>query len=89
MEVRLDQPAKVLYLEYTGNPGVNNLRIYAHCLPDAPPSPQAVTITHKWTEKGQAKAKAVTLAKAGPYEIVCDEDPTDVSIEMTVPSRPK
>jgi hypothetical protein len=89
VEVRLDQPAKVLYLEYTGNPGVNNLRIYAHCLPDAPPSPQAVTITHKWAEKGQAKAKAVTLDKAGPYEIVCDEDPTDVSIEMTVPSRPK
>src|SRR5262249_42574886 len=35
-EVKLDRPARVVYLRYVGDPGVNNLRIYAHCIEDRP-----------------------------------------------------
>ena len=56
------------------------------------PSPAAtpVVITHKWTENGAAKTKTVTFEKdAGTYQITAGADPTDVSIEMSVPSGRK
>jgi len=90
VEVKLPRPARTLYIEYVGNPAVNNLRIYAHAVDDRPRRPTPVTITHKWTEGGAAKTKTVTIAKdAGAYEIVAEADPTDVSVEMSVPSGRK
>ena len=75
--------------EILGDPGVNNLRIYAHCLDDRPQTPDPVIITHAWTEKGAAKSKTVTLEKPGQYEIVAAHDPVDVSIAISVPSSRK
>jgi hypothetical protein len=89
VEVKLSQPAKVVYLRYVGDPGVNNLRIYAHCVDDRPPAPEPVVITHAWTEKGAAKNKTVTLEKPGPYEVVAKGDPVDESIAISVPSSRK
>ncbi len=86
VEVKLDAPAKTVYLRYVGDPGVNNLRIFAHCVEDAPPSPSPVRITHAWKEKGVLKTKVVNLEKPGPYEVMTDDDPVDDSIEIAVPS---
>jgi len=87
VEVRLPRPAEVLFIEYVGDPGVNNLRIYAHCVEDRPRPATPVTVTHKWLEKGQAKSKAVTLeTDSGSYEIVTEDEPEDISIELAVPS---
>ena len=85
VEVRPERAAKTVFIRYVGDPGVNNLRIYAHCLDDAPPPPAPVSITHVWTEAGARKEKTVTLDGPGGYEITCDADPTDESIEMSVP----
>ncbi len=87
VEVRLPKPAKTVYLEYVGKPAVNNVRIYAHCVEDRPVPATPVVVTHRWTEKGAEKTRTVTLeTDEGGYEIVCEDDPTDVSIELSVPS---
>jgi hypothetical protein len=86
-EVRLDRPARAVYLRYTGDPGVNNLRVYAHCLDDRPRGDSPVTITHAWTEGGARKTKAVTMEKPGAYEVEAAGDPVDESLELGVPSR--
>jgi hypothetical protein len=87
-EIKLDQPAKVVYLRYEGDPGVNSLRIYAHCLDDRPVRTNPITITHTWTENGVPKTHKVTLAKPGFYEITTDADPVDESIELACPVPP-
>ena len=46
-------------------------------------------ITHTWTEGGREKSKTVRLSSPGRYEIVTSGGPTDVSIEMSVPSGGK
>ena len=89
-EVKCDKPAGKVFIEYVGNPGVNNLRIYAHCVEDKPRAATPVKITHVWTEKGVEKTKTVTMdGDGGEYEITCDGDPKEVSIEMSVPSAGK
>ena len=86
VEVRLEWPAKTVYIEYVGDPGVNNLRIYAHCVDDRPRAPTPVTITHRWTERGAPRSRSVTVAgNEGTYEITAHDDPHDVSIELSVP----
>jgi len=87
VEVKLPRPAKVLFIEYVGDPAVNNLRIYAHCVEDRPRPATPITVTHRWTEGGRPKSKTVTLAgDAGTYEITAAEDPQDVAVELSVPS---
>ena len=89
VELKLDQPAKTVFLRYVGDPGVNNLRIYAHCLDDVPPAPGPIHITHAWTENGARKTKTVVLDKPGSYEVTVEAEPADESIEMAVPSDVK
>jgi hypothetical protein len=88
VEVKLDRPAKDVYLRYVGDPGVNNLRIFAHCVEDAPRKSSPVRITHAWKEKGALKTTTVTLERPGPYEVVADEDPVDEFVEISVPGGP-
>ncbi len=85
-EVRLEKPAKAVYLHCLADPGVNNLRIYAHCLDDSLRRAGKVVITHAWKEDGIAKTKTISLTKPGPYEITTLADPIDESIEISIPS---
>jgi hypothetical protein len=87
VEVKLARPARTVYVEYVGDPAVNNLRIYAHCLEDRPRPATPVVITHRWTERGTARSKVVQVpGDQGAYEVVAEDDPEDVSIELSVPS---
>jgi hypothetical protein len=87
VEVKLEQAAEKLFIQYTGDPGVNNLRIYAHCLDEKKFAPAKVNITHAWSEKGVAKTKTVSVdSQNSKYVIECADDPTDEMIEMSVPS---
>lgn len=88
-EVKLDKPAKVVYVRYEGDPGVNNLRIYAHCVDDRPKTRSPVTITHTWTENGKTKSATVRQDKPGRYEITCEAEPEDESIEFAIASDGK
>src|SRR5262245_16686939 len=86
-ELKLDAPARVVFLRYIGDPGVNHLRIYAHCSDDKPPRGSGVVITHTWKENGAAKSKQVCLDGPGAYEITTVNEPIDGSVEIAVPSR--
>jgi len=87
--VKLNAPARNVYLRYTGDPGVNNVRIYAHSIDDKSSAQSSVVVTHTWTEDGAPKSKSVTLDQANVYDVVTRGDPVNVSIELSVPSEPK
>ena len=85
-EVRLDEPARTLFVRYVGDPAVNNLRIYAHCIDDEPRVGGPVVITHLRREGDERKTHQVTLDGPGSYEVVAGAEPVDESIELSVPS---
>jgi hypothetical protein len=84
-EVRLDRPARTLYVRYVGDPALNNIRIYAHCVEDRPRPASPVRIHHVWNEGGVAKSKTFTLRERGSYTITCKDEPQDELIELAVP----
>lgn len=86
-EVKLAAPVRTVYLRYVGDPGVNNLRIYAHCMDDQPRIGSPVVITHRWTESGALKTREVRLDKPGSYEVTTVGEPVDESIELAISSR--
>lgn len=85
-EVKLERPARTVYVRYHGEPALNNFRLYAHCVDDVPRTGSPVTITHVWKERGERRARTVEMKRPGSYEIVAESDPVDESIEMSVPS---
>lgn len=84
-EVKLDAPVKTVYLRYVGDPAVNHLRIYAHCVDDRPRAGSPVQITHAWTENNVLKQQTVHRHKPGTYEIVTSAEPVNEFIEIAVP----
>ncbi len=86
-EVKLDRPARAVFIRYMGDPAANNIRLYAHCLDDPARASAPVRVTHRWTENGVAKTRQVHIESSGGYEIVTEIEPVDDSIEMAVPSR--
>jgi hypothetical protein len=85
--VKLDVPARRLFLRYTGDPAVNNLRIYTHAVDDERPIASPVVITHGWTEAGELKTFRVTRDLPGAYELVTAGEPTNVFVELSIPSQ--
>lgn len=88
-EVKLDEPAEVVYIKYVGNPGVNNLRIYAHCLEKKALPSAPMEITHAWKEGGVLKTKKVKLDGPGTYDVEVGKKTVDEYIIMSVPSSRK
>jgi hypothetical protein len=86
-EVKLARPARVVYLRYVGDPAVNNLRIYAHCLDDRPRHGSRVVITHSWKEKGVLRSRKVAMRGRGSYEVTTAAEPENESIELAVASK--
>ena len=87
-EVRLDEPAHALFVRYVGDPAVNNIRLFAHCLDDRPRASTPVILRHVWSEKGVQKSREVRLGGPGEYAIDVADDPVDESIELAIPSVP-
>ncbi len=85
-EVRLDEPADAVYLKYSGDPAVNTLSIYAHVLDDAAINNSPVSIKHQWLEGGQLREYSTSTDFASSYTIDVSDNPTDISIEMSVAS---
>ncbi|MEK7678416.1 MAG: right-handed parallel beta-helix repeat-containing protein [Verrucomicrobiota bacterium] len=85
-EVKLDEPVRSVFVRYTGEPAVNNLRIFAHCVEDRPRTTAPVVLTHEWSKNGARKTRQVKLDGPGEYEIEANADLADESIEMAIPS---
>lgn len=85
-EVRLDEPVRKVFVRYTGDPAVNNVRLSAHCVEDLPRARAPLVLTHVWTESGVRKSKQAKLDGPGDYEIEVNAEPVDESIELAIPS---
>jgi len=85
-DIRLDQPAEVVYVKFHGDPGLNTMRACLHLLPKDVPSAN-VRITHSYDIAGQRHEKTVDMAEPAAYTVSCDSDPENVSVAIAVPSK--
>ena len=85
-EVKLDQPANNVYVEYEANPNLNAYRLVAHCLDDQPRPSTPLTVKQVWTEGETQKEHVQTLPEAGRYSITAGADPVNGLIELSVPA---
>ncbi len=83
-EVVLDEPAETVYCRYVGDPALNQVRIYAHCIDDEPREPSPMVVTHTWTEDGERKRHVADLGGAADYEVQVDGEPVNESVRMQV-----
>ncbi len=86
-EVKLDEPARSVFVRYVGDPAVNNIRLYAHCVADVSRRPSPVKVTQAWKEAGQQKTNQVELTAAGEYTITTSAEPVNEWIELAVASN--
>lgn len=84
-DVRLKEPAEVVYVRYTGNPGVNVVRGCLHLVP-ARPQDAAVRITHGYTVAGRRMEKVQEMKAPGDYTIDCDGQVENLFIRIEKPS---
>ena len=85
-DVRLDKPAKVVYVKYTGRPAVNVLRATVHLTPRVT-AQKAVQITHGYKVGGKLVEKTVEMKGPGDYVVKVDGTPKNEFIRMSVPSK--
>jgi hypothetical protein len=84
--VRLLKPAKVVYVRYTGNPGINVIRATVHLKPEKTPE-RAIVITHGYKLGDQRIEHDVSMTQPGDYTVQVDGDPENLFIRMAVPSE--
>ena len=84
-DVRLAEPAEVVYVRYVGRPAVNVVRACLHLVP-AVKHDAAVKITHGYKLDGKLTSKAVTMKAAGDYKIDCPGEVENVFIRIEKPS---
>jgi hypothetical protein len=84
-DVMLEAPAGKVWLKYVGNPGLNQIWVYAHCLPrDA--VGQGVELTHGYKLGDKLVEKKITFDGAGEYSINCPQEPENVYLDLSNPS---
>lgn len=84
-DVRLEEPARTVFVKYTGDPGVNVIRATLHLRPDRP-SGGPVRITHGYELGGRPTEKAVEMAEPGEYTVHVDGDPVNTFIRIESPT---
>jgi hypothetical protein len=85
-DILLDKPAEVVYVKYTGNPGLNVIRACLHLI-DNRPQKTCIRIVHGYKIDGFLHHKAVDLSRPADYTVTCDGEPENVFIEISVPSN--
>jgi hypothetical protein len=87
-EVKLDRPAKVVYVRIEPTYGLLNMAFHLHVSKLGTPSnvTQSVTVTHKFRVNAADKTVTRELSKPGPYTVTCDGEPENISITLLAPS---
>ncbi|HJP30650.1 MAG TPA: hypothetical protein QGF95_08855 [Candidatus Latescibacteria bacterium] len=83
-DVVLDTPIETIHLKYVGDPGLNQIWIYAHCLESAPPSP--LRVTHGYEIDGELREEEHLVDRAAEYEMVCESEPENRYLRFAVDS---
>ena len=84
-DIRLADPARVVYVKYTGKPAVNVLRATVHLKPDRTPK-KAIRITHAYRVGERRIEKVVERNDPGDYTIKVEGEPENIFIRVAVPS---
>ncbi|MFW6161565.1 MAG: hypothetical protein ACODAJ_02280, partial [Planctomycetota bacterium] len=87
-DVRLERPAKTVFVKYTGKPAVNVLRATVHLTPETK-SDTAIRITHGYKLGGKLVEEVVDMKQPGDYTVEVNGEPENVFIRMAVPSKTK
>jgi hypothetical protein len=85
-DVRLEKPAKSVFVRYTGNPGVNVIRATVHLTPRKPPH-KNIQVTHAYQVGGELIEKVFELKNPGEYTVNVEGEPKNTYIRLAVPSR--
>jgi hypothetical protein len=89
-DVVLDKPADVVYVKYTGAPGLNTIRACLHLLgaplPDRPTQTR-IRIVHGCQIDNRLQRDTIDLDGPASYTVQCDSQPENVFIEVAVPSN--
>jgi hypothetical protein len=89
-DVVLPEPARRVWVRYTGNPGLNAIRIYAHCRDPRPVNSGVVRVTHDYNIGDERILKTVEVpAGGGSYTIDCPVDPANNALTLEVPHAAK
>jgi hypothetical protein len=86
-DVLLTEPSKVVFVKYTGNPGLNVIRATLHLKPAVRPG-TCLQITHGYTIDGILKEQRVEMTGPGEYIVKVEGNPENAFIRMAVPSMP-
>jgi len=85
-DVTLPEPARTVWVRYTGNPSLNAIRIYAHCRDLRPANTGVVRVTHDYSIGDERVLKTVDVpAGGGSYTIDCPEAPTNNALRLEAP----
>jgi hypothetical protein len=87
-DIRLQRSAKVVFVKYTGRPGVNVLRATLHVRPERPPK-TAVQITQGYRLGDRQIERMIDMQNPGEYTVDVQGDPENEFIRMAVPSQDK
>jgi len=85
-DILLDKPAEVVYVKYTGNPGLNTVRACLH-LVENQPAQTRIRVVHGYIIDEVLHRKAIDLRQPADYKVTCDGEPENVFIEVSVPSK--
>lgn len=87
-EVRLDRPAKTVYVRIAPRHGLLNVAFYLHVSKPVPPTtPQVVTVTHNFQTGQKKQSVSRELTRTGSYTVACDGEPENISIQYSVPNQ--
>jgi hypothetical protein len=85
-DVVLDEPAKLVYVKFIGDPGLNTVRACSHVVREETPT-QALQLVHAYRLGDRQITQAIDLKETSSYMINCPEEPENVSIRLAVPSK--
>jgi hypothetical protein len=85
-DILLNQPAEIVYIKYTGNPGLNTVRACLHLI-DKRPAKTHIRVVHGYSIDKVLRRKEIDLSQPTGYTVTCDGEPENIFIEIIVPSN--
>ena len=87
-DVVLPNAVAAVWLKYAGDPGVNQIWVYAHCLPRALPDAATLRVTQAYTINGEPVERTFEFTGKQEYDIDCPGAVENSFIRFALPSQP-
>jgi hypothetical protein len=81
----LEQAAEKVWLKYIGRPAVNQIWVYAHCLPNEEIT-KSVELTHGYRIGGELVEKKLSFDGPGEYSVTCPQEPENIYLDLYNPN---